>query len=420
METSKKINQKMLRRPLVIEGGEKSFNKPLNPAGSFPESVKKNVESVLNKGRLFRYDVKIPEESEVSLLEKEFAEYIGSKHSIAFNSCSSSIFVALKCAGVQPNNKVFMPAFTFAAVPSAIHHAYAHPLMIETQDDYCVDISDFKKKITDYPDIKVFLLSHMRGHVSDMDAIIELCSDNDIFLIEDAAHALGTQWEGKKVGVFGQAGCFSAQSYKMIDGGEGGFLVTDNDEIAAKAILYAGSYERAWKSHFHNDNTFLPKLQKEIPPYNFRMTNLTASIIRPQISLIDERKLKYNKNYCQLVNIISESQNIKVPDWDNRFEYVADSIQFNLIDLSIKQKSLFMDITHQEGIPISIFGLDNDNARCFWNWNFLENRQRLDKTKKILESACDMRLPLYLEPGDIELMGYAILRAINYAVKNSD
>jgi perosamine synthetase len=398
----------------VIEGEGAKLSHKFNLANSFPQHVQDEVLRVLKNGRLYRYDVTSPDESEVSLLEREFAQYIGTKYAVAFNSCSSAIFTSLLCANVKPGDKVFMPAFTFIAVPSAIVHAGAIPVMINVRDDYCIDIVDFNKKISEYPDAKTLLLSHMRGHVSDMDKVTELCKSHGVTLIEDSAHALGTKWRGQNSGTFGQSGCFSAQSYKMIDGGEGGFLVTNDDEIAAKAILYSGSYEAKWKTHFYHNNQYLLKLQRKIPAFNFRMSMLSASVIRPQIVLIDDRANKYNNNYFKLIAIISQSDHINVPVWSDHFYGVADSIQFNLVGLSKEQKLLFISTAQQEGLPISLFGLDDNNARCFWGWEFLDIKQDLSATKEVLESACDMRLPLYLSYDDIEIIGNALLKAINH------
>ena len=409
-----------MNNKLIIEGGKKAFKKTLNPAGSFPDSVKENVNRVLDEGRLFRYMVKEPENNEVSLTEKEFADYIGRKHAVAFNSCSSAMFTSLLIAGVKPGDNVFMPAFTFSAVPGSIVHANANPIMIDINEKYVIDLDSFKNSIAENPETKVLLLSYMRGHVPNLDKVSEICETNNITLIEDCAHALGTKWNGRSIGNLGLAACFSTQSYKMIDGGEGGFLVTDDDKTAAKAILYAGSYETNWKSHFNTElNPYLKDLQKKIPPFNFRMTMLNAATIRPQIGLIDSRAKVYNKKFERLVKILSKTKHIEIPKWDYKFEGVADSIQFNLIDLSNSQKQMFMELNHQEGIPVSLFGITKNNARCFWNWEYFKNNQNMFQAKEILYSACDMRLPFYLDDGDIDLLGNTMLKIIEY-LKNDN
>ena len=96
----------------------------------------------------------------------------------------------------------------------------------------------------------------MRGHTSDMDRIKDLCDTKDIPLIEDAAHSLGTTWNGQNIGTIGKVGCFSFQSYKMINGGEGGILITDDDDIIARCVIMSGAYESNWQKHGSDCNTF--------------------------------------------------------------------------------------------------------------------------------------------------------------------
>ncbi|MGA9602952.1 MAG: aminotransferase class I/II-fold pyridoxal phosphate-dependent enzyme, partial [Methyloceanibacter sp.] len=143
----------------------------------------------MRTGKLFRYSDSQPEDSEVAWLEHDFAEYLGSRHALAVNSCSVAIELALIACGVEPGSKVLVPGFTFTAVPSAIVMLHAIPVFVECTEDYRLDIDDLRRKITS--ETRVLLLSHMRGHISDMDAITELCTAHGVTLIEDAAHALG-------------------------------------------------------------------------------------------------------------------------------------------------------------------------------------------------------------------------------------
>ena len=158
---------------------------------------------------------------------------------------------------------------------TVIHACKTTEDRVETDSGVAKTISNLKN-----PAQTVFLITHIGGIVNpEIIEIAKICKDNGVILIEDCAHALGAKWRGKLSGSFGQASCFSAQSYKMLDGGEGGLLVTDDEEIAAKSILYSGSYESSWKSHFGNDNPFLPKLQKKIPPFNFRFAGIPSVIM---------------------------------------------------------------------------------------------------------------------------------------------
>ncbi len=204
-----------------------------------PESGIRRVTEILEGGNLFRYAPHSPEESDVALFEVDFRRDWAPtmRYSIAVNSGSSAIQLALRALGVGPGDKVFVPAFTFTAVPSAVENLYAVPILVECGRDFKVDIENLKQKLDENPDVKVFLLSHMRGWISDMDAITGLCSTYRIPIVEDAAHALGSLWDGKLIGTFGVISTYSFQSYKIINAGEGGMVATDDDELRRACCL---------------------------------------------------------------------------------------------------------------------------------------------------------------------------------------
>lgn len=155
-------------------------------------------------------------------------------------------------AGIEFQDKVLTNAFTFTAVPSSIVHGGGIPIYVECNHQYLIDLEDLNSKIQANSDINFFVLSHMRGHISDVDAIQEICDKAGIYLIEYCAHSLGTKWYDDKldkyklVGHHGQISCFSSQSYKLMNSGEGGFVATDDEKIAAYCIL-AASYCRKTK-----------------------------------------------------------------------------------------------------------------------------------------------------------------------------
>lgn len=403
----------LTERPLVIEGGKKIFHKDLNVPNPIPESAFSVVNKIMASGKLFRYACSGPEDSEAALLERDFAEYLGCKYALAVSSCSSAIFIALLCAGLQPGDKVLVPGFTFTAVPSSILHAGGVPVLVECKRNYTIDVDDLARKIQ--PDTKYLLLSHMRGHVSQMDRIVTLCKENGIVLIEDAAHSLGARFKGKYAGTFGLAGCFSFQSHKMINAGEGGMLVTDDEEIIAKAILYAGSFETCYKKHFIRTEK-LEEFQKAIPTYNLRLSNLVAAIARTQVPLINSNAAKYNANFDVLRSILKTSSHIDLPDVEEGVFKIFDSAQFNLVGLSSEQIQTFLEALAMEGIGLGVFGIEKDNARCFWNWKYMDGEtQELPRTRKMLVTACDLKLPLYLTPEDMRLIGHRIVSALNFA-----
>ena len=196
-------------------------------AEPIPASAMAEIERLLSSGDLFRYTA--PEGSPVALLEGEFAELMGARYALAV-----ALFLSLKALDLPRGAKVLIPAFTFAAVPSAVVHAECEPVLVEVGENYRVDMDDFAAKL---PGAGAVLISHMRGHTSDMDAILALCDAAGVPVVEDAAHSLGTTWHGRKIGTIGKIGCFSFQSYKLVNAGEGGMLITDDPELAARCVI---------------------------------------------------------------------------------------------------------------------------------------------------------------------------------------
>ncbi len=174
-------------------------------AEPIPEAARAEIDRLLHSGDLFRYTA--PADAPVALLEREFADLMGVKYALAVSSCSAALFLSLEALGLKQGARVIIPAFTFAAVPSSIVHARMQPVLVEVGENYRIDLDDFTAKIDQ--DIDAVLISHMRGHTSDMDAIKALCDARNIPVIEDAAHSLGTLWHGEKIGTIGKVGCFS-------------------------------------------------------------------------------------------------------------------------------------------------------------------------------------------------------------------
>ncbi len=364
-----------------------------------PESAKVAIDDLMQSGDLFRYTAPLDAPSQVTLLEKEFAEFMGVKYALAVNSASSAIYLSLLAVGVSPGDQVLIPAWTFAAVPSAVVNTGALPILVEVGDDLRIDMADFKQKLNGKT--KAVIISHMRGHTSDMDAIMSLCDAAGVPVIEDAAHSLGTLWNGKKVGTMGATGCFSFQSYKMVNGGEGGILLTNDPDILAKAVFMSGAYEHNWAKHAHPDVPF-EKYQNLFPLFNLRMNNLSAAVIRPQIPLVDERVAKGLSNYEYVESKLNASSFVSVPKADDRERRAPDSLQFNLIGFSDEEALDVMEISKQRGNMISIFGMQGDNARVFWNWKFIGNVPELPMTRAMLKRACDIRLPISLTRDELD------------------
>ena len=375
-------------------------------AEPIPSQVMSEITDLMSNGDLFRYN---SEGSAAHRLEIEFSKVMGVRYSLAVSSCSAALFLALKSLNLPSKARVLMPAFTFAAVPSSVIHADFIPILCECRDDYRIDLIDFKEKIKTADAV---LISHMRGHTSDMDIILSECKQADIPLIEDAAHSLGTTWNGKKIGTIGDIGCFSFQSYKMLNSGEGGIFITDNPELFAKAVIMSGAYEHNWIKH-QGDQAHFKKWQNKLPLYNLRINNLSAVLINAQLPELNRRIEKGRRNHDFTAERLNTSPWISVPEKLTPEERAPDSIQFNLINLDTDEIDLFEKITSQSGLNVQIFGRTKDNARAFWNWQFLPESFELPKTRKMLMSACDVRLPSRLTLDECKAISDVILSAIS-------
>ena len=383
-------------------------------AEPIPATARAEIDRLLSSGDLFRYTA--PEESPVALLEREFAAHIGAKYALAVSSCSAALFLSLKALGLPRDARVLIPGFTFAAVPSAVIHADCVPVLCEVGENYRIDIDDFAARLED--GIAAVIISHMRGHTSDMDAIMALCDARDIPVIEDAAHSLGTEWDGRKIGTIGRVGCFSFQSYKLLNSGEGGILVTDDADLVARAVIMSGAYEHNWQKHMApGDNSAaleeaFARWQNRLPLYNLRMGNLSAAVIRPQLPEIPRRVRDGRRNHDHVAARINASPWIAVPEALAPEQRAPDSIQFNLLDMSDTEVKAFAAAAARRGVKVQVFGLSADNARAFWNWQFLPGpAPELPRTRAMLMRACDARLPARLTLEDCDWLANTLILA---------
>lgn len=383
----------------------------VHDAEPIPEAARAEIDRLLLSGDLFRYTA--ASDAPVALLEAEFAAMLGSRYALAVSSCSAALFLSLKALDLPRGARVLIPAFTFAAVPSAVLHADCVPVLVEVGENYRIDMEDFAAKLDD--SIHAVLISHMRGHTSDMDSIMALCDAKGIPVVEDAAHSLGTLWHGRKIGTIGKAGCFSFQSYKMVNAGEGGIMVTDDPELAARAIIMSGAYEQNWKKHPGLQNSFC-HWQNRLPLYNLRMQNLSAAVIRPQLPEVDRRVALGRANHDYVADRLNATPWMQVPPPLAAEDRAPDSIQFNLVGFQSDAKALgFQSAAKARGVQVQIFGLSEGNARAFWNWQFLGEMPDQPKTRAMLMRACDVRLPTRLTKAELDYIADALIAAASEA-----
>ena len=382
------------------------FDKPFTQQESISEAGIEAAVEVLRGGRLHRYNTLEGEIAPAALLEQEYAAYMGQRYCLACTSGGYSLHVALKAAGITPGEPVLSNAFTLAPVPGAIDNAGGKPVLVEIDRNYCVDLTHLEVMMQQSK-ARFFMLSHMRGHIADMDAVISLCSRYGVTLIEDCAHTMGASWNGKKSGSFGKVACFSTQTYKHLNSGEGGFLTTDDDQIMARAIIYSGSYMLFERHEARPELDTFADIKLDTPNYSGRMDNLRAAILRVQLPGLEANCARWNTRYRALQNRLAKNPQIQLPHRPEQEVYVGSSLQFRIEALDPNQVSAFITACAARGVELKWFGGAEPQGFTsrYDSWRYIEGIQPLSQTLKILATTFDLRIPLTFSVSDMEIIG---------------
>ncbi len=362
-----------------------------------PPAAVRRATQLFGTGKLFRYGEAGAEEADVALLEEEFAALVGTRYCAAFNSCGAALAAALLAAGVERDEPVLVNAFTLAPVPGAVAHGGARPVFVEITPDYHIDLDDLRAKAIS-SGARWLLVSYMRGHIPDLDAIADLCDELGVTIIEDCAHTMGAGWDGRPTGTFGVAGCFSTQSFKHVNSGEGGLLVTDDEDLAAKAVLLSGSYMLYEQHRARPDSAVFERHRLTTPNFSMRLSALAAALVRPQLELLDQRRRTWNQRYRELADGLGRLDGVRVPARDGREHYVASSIQFSIDHPDI---GAVVQRAAASGVALKWFGADAPvgfTSRSD-HWRYADE-QPLPATAAILSRLVDMRIPLAMSSSD--------------------
>ena len=389
---------------------ENNFKKSFTQQEAIPQVGIDNAISVMQSGRLHRYNTLEGEDSVTSQLELLFSKWQGSKYCLACTSGGVAIQLALRSVGVKPGDNILANAFTLAPVPGAIENVGANSILVEIDENFHINIADFTAK-ANASKSKFLLLSHMRGHITNMDKLVEICKSLKIQIIEDCAHTMGAKWDGKRSGNFGLVSAFSTQTYKHINSGEGGFLVTNDDEVIAKAIMHSGSYMLYEKHASSPNNDIFEKVKLKTANFSGRMDNLRSSILIPQLKDLDNKVIKWNNLYKELHDRLKTQDGIFIPNRDKREFYVGSSIQFRLKDFADKKIQDFIKNCKKRGVDLKWFGDKNPIAYTsrYDSWEYLENIPVLKNTLEILKTTLDMRIPLTFDNNDCRVIAEIII-----------
>lgn len=385
-----------------------------------PESVRAALD-LLASGKLHRYGETGAKPGEAAALEADFARELGMRYCVAMNSCGSTMFAALRCSGVKPGDRVLTNCFTLAPVPGAVAHAQALPVLVDVTEDFVIDLDDLERKAS-ASGARTLLLSHMRGHICDMERLAAICERHGLRLIEDCAHTMGAGWNGKATGTWGLAGCFSLQSYKHANSGEGGLLVTNDEDLAAQAILLSGSY-MLYASHVARPALEVFERWKYlVPNLSLRMSNLPAALARPQLgAVLRQRCERWNQRYTWMAQALEGAPGLRLPHRPAKEQYVASSIQFSLTGLDRAGVQGFLARCAEQGVHIKWFGAEQPAGfTSVWqHWRYFGEPQSLPMAETVLGGLCDMRLPLSLTEADCRAIAGVIRTALEAMVKGN-
>ena len=357
--------------------------------------------AVLRHGRLHRYNTVAGEVAETALLEEEFAASVGAKYCLALASGGAAMACAMRALQVRAGDPVLSNAFTLAPVPGSIASLGAKPVFVEVKDDLTIDLGHLEAQAK-ATGAKVLLLSHMRGHVGDMDAIMGICDRLGVRVVEDCAHTMGAKWKGVPSGRHGAIGCYSTQTYKHMNSGEGGFLVTDDAEIAARAILLSGSYMLYARHRAAPAPEVFEVLKLEVPNVSSRMDNLRAAILRPQIAMLDDRRARWRALYQGMEEGLAGVPGLHLIPRPQHEDYMGSSFQFLLPGWEPARVAAFVAGAAARGVELKWFGAEEPMGFTsrYAHWQYAQP-EVLPQTDAVLAGLIDMRLPLTFSVADV-------------------
>ncbi|MCZ8044943.1 MAG: DegT/DnrJ/EryC1/StrS aminotransferase family protein [Beijerinckiaceae bacterium] len=382
-----------------------------------PEAGIARAVELMRSGRLFRYGEMGADQNDVALLEQEFAAFVGRRYCVAVNSGGAALCLALKVLELQPGEPVLVNGFTLAPVPGAILHAGGRPVLVEIGPDYVIDCEDLRAKAR-ASGARILLLSHMRGHIADMDAVMAACDELGLLLVEDCAHALCAAWGGRAIGTFGAAAAFSAQTYKHLNAGEGGFLVLDDDDRIARAILHSGSYMLHAQHRSAPPAEVIAAWEERTPNFSMRMTALAAALLRPQLHDLPRRAARWNAIHDRIGAAIARSQHVRLPPRSPKERYGATSVQFSLLGFDDAEITAVLDRCAARGLPIKWFGAGRQRGftSAPRHWRYAGEQGPMAQTHAVLAGLCDIRTPLSLTDEDCDLVAEILREAIETVV----
>lgn len=342
--------------------------------------------------------------------EKMFAEYVGAKYAVAMNSCTAALHVALVCAGIGPGDEVITTPFTFCSTVNTIIHVGATPVFVDIDPaTYCIDVAKIEEAIT--PKTRAIVPVHYAGQACDMDSIMDIAQRHGLFVLEDAAHAVYTQYKGRMIGSIGNATAFSFYATKNLTTAEGGMLTTDDEQLAEKARIISlhGMSHNAWNRYAATGSWYY---EVEYPGFKYNMTDIQASLGIHQLEKLEAMQgLRarwadmYNKAFADIPEIITPY----VAPW-TRPSWHIYAIQVDDEKLTIGRDQ-FIEELKAENIGTSVHFIPV-HMHPYYKERFGFSEGDYPITEKVYSRI--LSLPLYpsMKQSDVEDVIYAVKRIV--------
>jgi dTDP-4-amino-4,6-dideoxygalactose transaminase len=368
------------------------------------EEEKRELLEVIESGYLFRYGS--PDnpafKAKVYQLEQDVAKVLGVPYTVAVNSGTTALLVALGGLGVGPGDEVIVPGYTFIASMSSIIYARAVPILAEVDNTLNLDPADVRRKIT--PRTKAILVVHMLGNPARMDELKAIADEHNLLLIEDAAQAFGASYKGKMVGTIGHAGTYSFNIFKTITAGDGGMVAT-SDEAAYRRFF-----------GFHDQGHAPLRLGVEVGrrPFvglDFRMTELSAAVLVAQLRKLETLKTRLHANKRRFKSAIADVEGVEFRE---------------ITDPDGECATLLTVFLPSEQIARQVAGDLRTRVIADSGWHVYSNMEQILEKHTITDEGCPFTCPLYKGPepqyykGMLPQTDALLARAINISIGVSD
>lgn len=408
-------------KKLAINGGIPIFKEKENARFVHPK-ITKNIEEVVIK-QLYE-SISIYDNGGIfNEFETNFKNYIGTKYATTFSSGTAALWAMYEGIGLEKGDEVICPSYTFFATATPILFTGATPILVDCENDGNIDVKEIESKIT--KNTKAIVVTHMWGYPCKMDELKKIAQKYGIFLLEDCSHAHGGKYKGKLLGSFGDAAIFSLQGQKIITGGEGGILVTNNKEINEKSILL-GHYNKRCKVEI-DKNSELYKfaitgrgMKLRAHPIAIRIANEYFK----DINKIHKKKKEYAEMIIENLSGIKGLQILKEePECEN--SWYALILKYNQEEMLGVSRERFVEALHAEGAievdipgstcPINDLELFQHPKELFKESKFSYKKGEFKNAEKFFN--CIIKLPVWYTEEDKDIV-IKYIKAIKKVVKN--